>query len=456
MLLSGRRPRQLRWLYPLTVGLVLTAGLGITAYFIFTVYQAKKEAMISRAETLAEIIQPADVQALSGSLNDTSNPAFIRLKNLLSSLRSANPDLRFIRLIGRQATTGTMFFYADSEPFSAADYSLPGDLYPEGTALMAEVLNGATETGFERSSDEWGDWYSAYASVRATRGGQVVALVRLDTLRTDFLLDLVRSGTVPLLFTVILLAVIMATRYASERERRYLEEKDEFITIASHEIRAPLTGLRWATENLLSQSKDQTDGRFDPETKKTIETMHNDCIALINNLNNLLDLTSLDAPGQTRKREKAIILLPLVTEVARSLELTAASRGVTIALDPSLSTNLKVRGDEEELHHLFANILSNAVRYTAPHTEVRVKYARQSGWEAVSVTDRGPGLSTEEQAQIFGGFRGTRGLLRTNEHGTGIGLYLAERIAELHGGLIGVASAPGHGSTFTVFLPPGR
>jgi signal transduction histidine kinase len=112
-----------------------------------------------------------------------------------------------------------------------------------------------------------------------------------------------------------------------------------------------------------------------------------------------------------------------------------------------------VRMDEDAMTLVLLNLVDNAVKYAGEGGEVFVRLARAPGGVALSVRDRGPGISEDDQQRIFERFyRATNARVR-NVRGSGIGLSLVKHIVEAHGGRIELASAPGKGATFTVFVP---
>jgi signal transduction histidine kinase len=138
---------------------------------------------------------------------------------------------------------------------------------------------------------------------------------------------------------------------------------------------------------------------------------------------------------------------------AATLVRERAQRGgieLRVQTDPALST---FRGDERKLKQVVLNLLSNAVKFTPPGGSVRVTAEAIDGSAKIAVSDTGAGIAPEDQETIFEAFRQVGSDVTRKREGTGLGLALARRFVELHGGTIGVQSAPGKGSTFTVKLP---
>jgi two-component system phosphate regulon sensor histidine kinase PhoR len=111
----------------------------------------------------------------------------------------------------------------------------------------------------------------------------------------------------------------------------------------------------------------------------------------------------------------------------------------------------QVRGDAERLRQVLTNLIDNAIKYSPAGGDVEVRAYREDGRLRVDVSDQGPGIAKDDQRLIFEKFGRVSG--GTARPGTGLGLFIARSIAEAHGGLLEVASAPDHGSTFTLELP---
>jgi len=112
-----------------------------------------------------------------------------------------------------------------------------------------------------------------------------------------------------------------------------------------------------------------------------------------------------------------------------------------------------VRGDREHLRRLLLNLVDNAIKYTPAGGSITLSLDTDNDWASLKVVDTGIGLSKDEQEQIFSRFHRATETRSRDEKGVGLGLNIVRSIVEAHGGRIHVKSAPGQGSTFTVFLP---
>jgi signal transduction histidine kinase len=440
---SGLHPRRL--LFIASLAAVALVGIGSSAYVYLQVDHASRLHVLDRASTIAALIPPDTLRELKGAPGDANDPAYLALKDQLSRVRNVNQDARFVYLIGRSETDGTLFFYADSEPADSEDYSPPGQTYEEATPVMHALFeNGAAVTeGPDR--DRWGVWMSGYAPVYGA-SGQVEGLLGIDLPATQYFADIAAYSLLPLLIALLFIVGLVAGQRARSRELRYVEQKAEFLSIASHEIRTPLTGIRWAIEGLMKGSPEGS------RQRQVLALVHENCLNLIARINNLLDVTKLEREDAVRLKKEPLVIGPFVEDILKSLALSAEQRGIALKLDPSVLGAGLVDADQQMLHHAFFNLISNAIKYADEGTEVWISYRHDEDMHRFSVNDRGPGIRLEDQAAIFEGYHRTREAVRSGQYGTGLGLYLVKRAAELHGGTVAVESGP-ESTTFTLSLP---
>jgi signal transduction histidine kinase len=249
-----------------------------------------------------------------------------------------------------------------------------------------------------------------------------------------------------LVIFLVVLVLALATLLHIQR-KRFLVEKDEFLSMASHEIRTPLTGIRWSLENIIGGG---TSG-LDPETNKSLHIIHENCILLITRVNNMLNMAAIEH-GVVLNKEP-LLVVPFLREVIKSLASSASQREVAIILDPTLTDTLTINVDAQYIRHVFFNVIASAVKRANASTEVRVVYEQTKTRHLFKVIDRGVGLADDEQKSIFQGYNRTDHSRRSSQEGSGVGLALALKIVDLHGGDITITSHYGEGSTFTISLP---
>ncbi len=223
--------------------------------------------------------------------------------------------------------------------------------------------------------------------------------------------------------------------------------KSEFLANMSHELRTPLNAIIGFSEVL----SERMFGELNPKQAEYMQDIHASGRHLLSLINDILDLSKIEAGRM--ELELARFSLPAALENALTLVRERAERhGLTIGLtvDPRVG---ELAGDERKIKQILLNLLSNAVKFTPEGGRVAVAAVPADGFVEVSVTDTGIGIAPEDQEVIFEEFRQAGGDYARKREGTGLGLALARRFVELHGGRIWVKSEVGKGSTFTFTIP---
>jgi signal transduction histidine kinase len=214
-----------------------------------------------------------------------------------------------------------------------------------------------------------------------------------------------------------------------------------FVEDASHELRNPLAVIRTTLDVALSAPDDAEAMRNAADVaRRTADRMST----------TVDELMALARTSVQPERQGPVDLAEVVAEVAQEYEAEATTRGVRLSrLAPA---GLVVDGDRTALKRAQANLVSNALRVAPTGSVIHCRAGRAGGWLWFGVRDVGRGIAPEDQALVFR--RAWRdGAPTTEGDGHGLGLALVRQIAEAHGGTVSVASVPGHGASFVVWLP---
>jgi len=236
-----------------------------------------------------------------------------------------------------------------------------------------------------------------------------------------------------------------------EDKSRQLEaasrHKSEFLANMSHELRTPLNAVIGFSEVL----GEKMFGELNEKQNEYVDDIHSSGQHLLSLINDILDLSKVEAGRM--ELELAKFDLPLAVENAITLVRERAT-GHGITLDTAIDERLgDFIGDERKIKQILLNLLSNAVKFTSEGGRIEIKAIPVDGSVEISVSDTGIGIAPEDQATIFEEFRQVGTADAQKHEGTGLGLTLAKKFVELHGGKIWVKSEPGKGSTFTFTLP---
>jgi signal transduction histidine kinase len=244
---------------------------------------------------------------------------------------------------------------------------------------------------------------------------------------------------------VILLIDVTNERLALAAAEQAIASRDRFISIASHELKTPLTSIKGTAQLLL---RSHNSGRLDTDRLgRQLGTIDTQTERLQDLIDDLLDISRIQS-GRMELRPEPTDLSGIVSDLISTFPDERRQRVSLDAPEP-------VHGswDPMRLEQVAQNLLDNALKYSAPETTVEVS-VRTDGTDALlTVTDHGIGIPTDELPTLFEPFSRAANAGQRDETGLGLGLYITRQIIEHHGGTISVESVEGEGSTFTVRLP---
>jgi PAS domain S-box-containing protein len=228
-------------------------------------------------------------------------------------------------------------------------------------------------------------------------------------------------------------------------ERKEIERrKDDFISIASHELKTPVTSLKGFTQVLQRRLKNQVD----EESMRFLGIMNTQLNKLTKLINDLLDVSKMQQ-GKLDYQEELFDLDTLVEEIVENLQAATSTHQLLI----ESTTTVQVYGDRDRIGQVLLNLLTNAIKYS-PDAERVIVYVSQDQENAiVRVQDFGIGIAANHHEEIFDRFYQVTNVEEKNHSGLGMGLYICAEIIRRHHGCISVESSKGHGSTFSFTLP---
>jgi signal transduction histidine kinase len=212
---------------------------------------------------------------------------------------------------------------------------------------------------------------------------------------------------------------------------------------ASHELRAPIGAMQSLMRAALGQVPAATPGH---ELLDRAVTRSESTLDLIDDLLRYSRLTTAAALG----RFEPVDLAEVARAAAELFRAQAEEKGVRLDVD---AASARVRGVREGLTDLVDNLISNAVRYTPAGGRVTVKTGPEDGQAVITVADTGIGIPPDELPRLFEEFFRGEAARKTVMHGTGLGMAIAKRVVDMHGGRIGIESEVGRGTTLRVVLP---
>ncbi len=254
-------------------------------------------------------------------------------------------------------------------------------------------------------------------------------------------------------FTIVLslaVAMIAAMMMANLMHSYELQQtKDEFVNLASHQLRTPATAVKNFAELLWDERDTLTDSQ--KEYLQNIQESNHRQITIVNDM---LNVTRMDA-GRIKLNPKPTNIGQLVDEIVEEQLPTIQSRKQKIAVNKT-QEHIETPLDPTYGRMIIENLISNASKYTPTGGTIEVNVGLGANDVSVAVKDNGVGVAKGDMRKLFGKLNRIPNELSDEVGGTGLGLYLVKKIIELHGGKVTVISEPGKGSEFTVFIPKKR
>lgn len=338
---------------------------------------------------------------------------------------------------------------ADDGRVTAANLTVAGMLGLERAELVGkhvDVLLGVASRIFYQTHvfptlKLQGTVHEVYVSLRGAAGDEVPVLLNaVRRARAEgFISD---WAVVPMRQRNEYENEIVKARKAAEEAAR---AKDEFLAMASHELRSPLSAISgWA--HLLAQ------GTLDASSQqRAVRAIQQNAVVQAKLVDDLLDYGRISS-GELRLEVAPMRLDAVIASAVEGLLPAAGAKSIDVKVDIDARDAI-VSGDDHRLRQVFWNILANAVKFTPRGGQVRVRLRNSGSSVEASVTDTGKGIAPEFLPLVFERFRQEDRAAR-REGGLGLGMSITRYLVELHGGTIAASSeGPGRGSTFTVKLP---
>jgi len=231
------------------------------------------------------------------------------------------------------------------------------------------------------------------------------------------------------------------------KEKQIDKAKTEFVSLASHQLRTPLSAANWYVEMLLSGDA----GKITKEQREYLQEIHHGNQRLVDLVNSLLNVSRLEL-GTFMVEPKPIQLTEVSDSIVKELAPLAEKRDVT--LKRSYGRDIPVmKADENLVRMILQNLVSNAIKYNKDHGSVTVGVHKKDDWLVLTVKDTGIGIPKNQLKRIFEKLFRADNVLKTDTDGTGLGLYIVKQILDETGGDITLHSVIHKGTEFTVKLP---
>lgn len=397
---------------------------------------------MKRAETLAILVDPEDLNGLSGDEFDLTNPTYLHLKDQMTEIREISVATRFVYLM-KQTNDGVIFL-VDSEPETSEDYSPPGQVYDEATEQLLNAF-ALGESGLEVAGDRWGVWLTGYAPI-LDQNGQVIGLLGIDLdYYTNYLIPVILYSSIPLATFLVLLVIILYEKKIQRIKRNALVERERLMRFATHEIGTPMTELSWICQNLLSNGLVKRDDSI----SSSVQQMYISTVTLARRITNLLHAADLTSSWELKINNVDVV--PLINEAIETHKEVARIKNISINLVHPLPDKATTRGNLAYLNLVFSNLIAHSLYYAKEYKSIEVDYKDDGKFHQISVTSIGDSLKEMELNSLFSAYYKGEPLSHHTES-TGLGLFLIQKVVDLYGGSV-KATSDNLGVTISVQLP---
>ncbi|KPJ54726.1 hypothetical protein AMJ47_03785 [Parcubacteria bacterium DG_72] len=232
------------------------------------------------------------------------------------------------------------------------------------------------------------------------------------------------------------------------REKLAEKMKAEFVTLAAHQLRTPISGVKWSLKTLL----DEEVGKINKKQRAIIEQAYKTNNKVVNLIRDLLSVAEIEE-GRYLKKLSLWNIEDIISSVIDGFEPQLKKKKIKIKLQKPKGDLPKIMVDVERLKVALNNIIKNAVRYTFGGGIITVLLIRHEKYIEVEVKDTGIGIPLSQQNKVFTKFFRSSNVMKIDTEGTGLGLYIAKNIIEAHDGRIWFESEENKGTTFYFTIP---
>ena len=491
---------------PVLIGLVLLffaiISILVSSQLLYTrtvdvLTENLRQRLLTISITAAANINGEDLSVLENEA-DWTRPEWARVVNTLNRAKYSNKDVVFMYIFRKlKDDPNEMEFVADADsinPYANTDNNSnndvdvnrdgviepegpdklqwPGQPYPEAVDIPeAFAAYDGPLTSEDLYTDEYGTVLTGYAPI-FDNNGRVVAVLATDIIADDFFTITTQTLRPFIIFIIFLTLIISALTiiiiYTSHKHSQSLaiaakklevannrlkvldKMKSEFVSIASHQLRSPLTSIRGYASMLLEGSY----GTIPPKAKEALSRIAESSKYMVNSVEDYLNVSRIES-GNMKYELADFNLKNTASDVVDELRQTAMQKGLLLTFRSDISSKGIVNADIGKTRQALHNLINNSIKYTERGSiTVTIAEDLKNMKIMAIISDTGVGMSEETVDALFAKFSRAKDANKTNISGTGLGLFVAKQMIEHMGGTITASSeGVGKGSSFTLELP---
>lgn len=409
--------------------LTLLLGLIFTTFTIISVAYNFQNIHAQKANSLATLVEAKDAITFVGDESDEENPVYLAKKGEFQKIKEADNTMRFLYLMGKK--DGEIIFLVDSEIEDSEDYSPPGQVYDEASDLLKEVF-ATGKSGTEIESDRWGYWVTSFAPITDPETGEVVAVLGIDSdAYSQYFFQIAFYSLIPIIAFSFILFIIFSNKRLTYVQSKAIEEKNSILGILMHEVKTPITVIRWNTESVIENNY-----KVDDTFPTMVGDVYRSSVQIIERINNLVVANELT--DQYKEKKEKHLLNDIVYEANKRHKIISNLYGLSISFTLD-SEKVELECDKELMTTAMSNILLNLILYSDKNSSIIIGINCVDNKIQLSFEGKGTPIPKEELDSVFADYHHHNSFSQHTE-ATGLGLFLAKKIIERHNGTIEVKS----------------
>jgi PAS domain S-box-containing protein len=245
-----------RWLI-IAILIILASGMVLTLWTVQQEEKVLRADLLTKTRLVQGSVGTGHMKALTGTEADLVSADYQSLKEHMMKVKSTDPLIRFVYVLGQQPD-GTVIFFIDSEPQGSEDYSPPGQVYPEASAILLNVFTSGNETTEGPVTDRWGTWVSGLVPIRDSQTGKVIAVLGTDIDARDWTVQIIIASApavIAMLLLLLLLLIFFYVLQRNDRERQILTASETAIKESERRLTDIINFLPDATLVIDSEGK---------------------------------------------------------------------------------------------------------------------------------------------------------------------------------------------------------
>ncbi len=427
--------------------LIIAAGVASALFAAVTSHIQQREYLVGRAQTISDTLPINDIYKLSGDQADLSRPEYSKVKQALQQVSNSNTDISRIHLF--IIRDGQVQVAADSKTPDSPGYVSPGSNFSDASESLRTAFKTDAPHYDNLISDYAGRWIAAYTPVYDVQSNKTIAVVGVFKQARNYYLEILLYALVPLLLAAIPLAGILRDIKIQAKEHEIMQLKNQFVSIASHELRSPLAGMLWAIHTLGQDAGK----KLSPKQHDLLNDMYRSTESSLTTVNEILDLSIFERDQGHKLQHDLLDLHSVMKQVVATLKLGAQEKHITIHFGQDWPKQAFTTADLGAVKRAVMNIVSNAIKYSPDKTKITVNYRLADNEHIVSVKDEGIGIPSDEQEKVLEGYYRATNASTVQAHGTGLGLWVSKKIVEENGGRLWLNSRVANGTTVYIAMP---